>query len=187
MREGIILAGGYSSRANSNKMLLPYLGKPLICHTIDHMAPYVSKIFLVTGYYHKELTEALESYPKVEIVYNENFDQGMFSSVQKGVSKTSEDFYLMPGDCPLVTSKTYEIFKESPPYFALPSFEGKFGHPLFVSKTMKDIILKEPVTSNLKEVRNRYPIMILSTSEPTIVFDVDTIQDYNQLMKEGES
>ena len=47
MAQGIILAGGFSSRTQNNKMRLSIDGKPLIFHTIEAMKPFVNKIYLL--------------------------------------------------------------------------------------------------------------------------------------------
>ncbi len=60
MATGIILAGGESRRANTNKMLLEIYDKPLILHTIENMSPFVEKIIVVTGKYYEELKPHLK-------------------------------------------------------------------------------------------------------------------------------
>ncbi len=55
--EAIILAGGYSSRSNCNKMLLEFEGKPIIMHVIDTFKAVCSRVIVVTGHYHKELSK----------------------------------------------------------------------------------------------------------------------------------
>ena len=52
---GIVLAGGSSTRAKLNKLLLEVDRKPLICHTINTISPFVDKVIVVTGKYHDEL------------------------------------------------------------------------------------------------------------------------------------
>ena len=91
MTECIILAGGISTRMGTNKMLLEYKGHPLIWHTIQSVAPFVSKIIIVTGKYDQEIRDALKD-EKVSFVYNKDYELGMFSSVLAGVKETSEDF-----------------------------------------------------------------------------------------------
>ncbi|MCX5774851.1 MAG: NTP transferase domain-containing protein [Firmicutes bacterium] len=107
MAQGIILAAGHSSRAQTNKMLLMYLGKPLLWHALTGLRPFVSHIYVVSGKHHQAISELVHDMADVTVVYNERYEEGMFSSVLAGVSKVEEDFFILPGDCPLVGPETY--------------------------------------------------------------------------------
>ena len=69
MAQGIILAGGFSTRTKTNKMSLMINHKPLLVHTIDSMRPFVDKIVLVTGHYDQEIRSFIKESPKIKIVY----------------------------------------------------------------------------------------------------------------------
>ena len=49
MADGIILAGGKSTRMKTNKMLLTINEHPIIWHTLKSIEPFVSKVIIVTG------------------------------------------------------------------------------------------------------------------------------------------
>ncbi|MBU1093720.1 MAG: nucleotidyltransferase family protein [Firmicutes bacterium] len=183
MAEGIILAAGYSSRAKTNKMLLTFKNKSLICHAIDGMMPYVSHIFVITGHYHQEIEEAMKGLNDVTCIENKDYHQGMFSSIQKGVFSVSDDFFVLPGDCPFVHSSTYEYLLQGEKEMRVPSYLGRNGHPLFIQKHLIKPILEEPVSSNLKVFRNRHDLEIIETNDPNVLTDIDTIEDYMKLDK----
>ncbi|MDO9628270.1 MAG: nucleotidyltransferase family protein [Acholeplasmataceae bacterium] len=188
MTQGLILAGGYSARAKQNKMLLMFDKKPLILHAIDGMIPFVSQIFVVTGHYHDEISELLSGYPRVTCLKNRNYEMGMFSSVLTGVSALSEDFFVLPGDCPFIKSSTYQMLLSGTKIIRVPSFAGKGGHPLFMKKELLNDLKKEAVSSNLKAFRNRYDIEFIEVMDDYILTDIDTIRDFKKLIhkKEGE-
>lgn len=53
---------------------------------------------------------------KVQIVFNEAYDQGMFSSIQKGLGSMDETlsaFYMQPVDIPLIKVKSLERLYEA--------------------------------------------------------------------------
>ncbi|MFH0767894.1 MAG: nucleotidyltransferase family protein, partial [Bacillota bacterium] len=183
MAEGIILAAGYSSRAQTNKMLLMIKNKSLICHAIDGMMPFVSHIFVVTGHYHEEIELALKGIERVTCIENKNYHQGMFSSIQTGVSAISDDFFVLPGDCPFVHPTTYELLIGGNKEMRVPSYLGRKGHPLFIQKHLIQDLLNESVASNLKVFRNRFELQIVSTDDPNVLTDIDTIEDYLKLEK----
>ncbi len=183
MAVGIILAAGYSSRAKTNKMLLMYKNKSLICHAIHGMTPFVSHIFVVTGHYHLEIEEAMKPLDQVTCIENMDYHRGMFSSIQAGVFSVNDDFFVLPGDCPFVHSSTYELLLNGEKEMRVPSYLGRKGHPLFIQKHLIKPILDEPVSSNLKDFRNRHDLEIMETQDPNILTDIDTIEDYMKLEK----
>ncbi|MDD3207234.1 MAG: NTP transferase domain-containing protein [Bacilli bacterium] len=181
MTQGIILAAGYSSRAETNKMLLTHKGRFLIAHAVEGMLPFVDEVIVVTGHYHEEVKEALKSYSKVTIVYNSDYSKGMFSSVQAGVRKTKGDFFILPGDCPFVSGDTYQKLLLGSKEMRVPVYQNRTGHPLFIKHSIKDELLNEPVTSNLKLFRNRHDYEIIKTEDSQILMDIDTPRDYQKL------
>lgn len=183
MAEGIILAAGYSNRAKTNKMLLMYKNKSLICHAIDGMMPFVSHIFVVTGHYKQEIEEAMKDLANVTCVENKDYHHGMFSSIQAGVRSLSEDFFVLPGDCPFIHGYTYELLLSGKKEMRVPSYLGRKGHPLFIEKHLIEPILNEPISSNLKDFRNRHDLQVMETEDPNILTDIDTIEDYIKLEK----
>ena len=180
---GIILAGGYSSRAQLNKLLLDFHGEPLICRTIHSMRPFAKRIVVVTGRFDKELREALED-QNTDLVYNKNYDLGMFSSVLTGVNEShDEDILLIPGDIPNVSKKTFESILSSTGSIRIPTYLGQTGHPLFIEKRLVPLLKKEPVNSNLHLFveKHKNEITHVEVNDPFINFDVDTMDDYQKL------
>ncbi len=185
MAQGIILAGGYSSRIGQNKMSLIYQGMPLIHHAIQTMSPFVTEIFVITGHYHDELMQLLSGIKNIHLIYNENYPYGMFSSVKKGAMHVYEDFFILPGDYPIVKPSTYEALLNTSSPIAVPVYQGKRGHPIFLRKALIKPLIEEPLDSNLKIFRNRYEIQDISVDDEGILIDIDTINDHEQLIKRG--
>ncbi|MFA7075271.1 MAG: nucleotidyltransferase family protein [Candidatus Izemoplasmatales bacterium] len=180
MFEGIILAGGYSSRFEQNKMCVWFNGKPLILHTIETMLKVCKKVYVVTGYYHKEISGVLAGIDNVEIVYNKSFDEGMFSSVKAGVRHVKHDFFIIPGDYPLVEESTYKIIISGHKTLRVPSYNHRLGHPLFMKYELKEDLIFSYAKS-LKEFRNLYDYEIVEVDDKYIHVDIDTIQDFNKI------
>ena len=181
MTTGIILAGGYSSRAHINKLLLKVDSKPLISYTIDSIRNQVDKIVVVTGHYDSELRLYLADF---EVVYNKDYDLGMFSSVLTGVSKAEGDVLILPGDMANISPKTVETILANKGIITIPTYNGKHGHPLFLNKEMANLLLKEDKTSNLKEfiAKHNDKVNLIEVDDPFIKFDVDTIEDFEQFL-----
>ena len=182
MVDGIVLAGGFSSRAKTNKMILLYKDKELVLHTIETMHSVCDKIIVVTGHYHNDLVSLLSNLKYVEIVYNETYELGMFSSIKKGVSKTNNDFFIIPGDAPKVLPITYSGIMSSNKDIVVPSYNRRLGHPIFFRRKYKNEILNTNHT-NLKDFRNAHDFYILETQDSGILIDVDDLNDYKKLIR----
>lgn len=178
MIDGIILAGGYSSRIKKNKMVLLYNDLPIICNVIEAMKDYCEKIIIVTGHYHDEIVNVVSKYDQVIVKRNINYDLGMFSSVITGVNEVNNDFFLTPGDYPLITKATFRQLIDATGKIRVPIFNNRKGHPIFISKDLIKQLLNEPVDSNLKVFRDRYTVNYIKTLDKGVIMDVDTIEDY---------
>ena len=181
---GIVLAGGSSTRAKLNKLLLEVDRKPLICHTINTISPFVDKVIVVTGKYHDELIKIVNN---CEIVFNSHYELGMFSSVLVGVQKAKgNDVLLIPGDITNVSPSTIQALLKGTKPIRIPSFNGKTGHPVYISKKYVDLLLNEPVDYKLCDfiAKHDNDVEIIDVNDSYINFDIDTIEDYNKLRKE---
>jgi len=185
MAEGIILAGGKASRIGENKLLLPYKGKPIIMHVIDAMRQHTTKIFIISGKYHQSLQQTLSGEQDVSVIYNEDYEKGMFTSVLKGIANASEDCYIMPGDMPKIQVKTFEILRtlQSDSQIYVPSYNYKRGHPIFIKQSLFPALLKEDQSSNLKRFRNNQGFITVPVDDEGVLIDIDTHKDYSMLSK----
>ena len=88
---GLILSAGLSGRMKMFKPLANYKGKTFIHNIILKLNPVCEKIFIVTGFNSEKLKYEItktfsnekELLSKINFVYNENYKQGMFTSLQK--------------------------------------------------------------------------------------------------------
>ena len=177
MAEAIILAGGKSTRMGTNKMLLMYNGHPLLWHTIQSVAPFVSRVIVVTGKYDQEIREALKDVD-VTFVCNKDYELGMFSSVLIGVKETKEDFMIIPGDCPFIQKETFDAILSSKEDIRYPSYHGEEGHPLYISKKYKEELLNYGLDNNLKMFRDSKKCEIINVEDKNIVMNLNDINDF---------
>ena len=181
MLTGIILAGGCSKRAQTNKLLLLVDSKPLISYTIDSIWNHVDRIIVVTGHYDKELRPYLND---VTIAYNKDYELGMFSSVLTGIRFCDEEVIILPGDMAHISQQTFEALLNNKRVITIPTFKGETGHPLFLNKEMVNLLKKEDVKSNLREFVNKHidQVNYVEVNDPFIKFDIDTIEDYTNFL-----
>ena len=185
MMTALILAGGCSSRAKTNKLLLKVNNKPLILNTISSLSSLVDELVVVTGKFDKELRPYLSNF---KVVYNKDYELGMFSSVKAGIKDIDSDLLILPGDISNVSSKTISAIIANKGLITIPTYNGKSGHPLFLNKEMVNKLKQEDLNSNLRAFINSNIdyVNYVEVDDPFINFDVDTIEDYNRLVKQGK-
>jgi len=183
--ECVILAAGLSSRMGKNKMLLEIAGKTVIERCINAFYESCSKIIVVTGKYHEDIKQYLMPYTKVNLVYNEDYRQGMFSSVKAGIKHVeAERFFITPGDYPLLKTDTIRHMLKTTGNYVVPVYQGEQGHPVLLDKRFIPVILASTLNS-LRDCLESFSSekQKLSVDDNGIMTDIDTMQEYNTISK----
>jgi molybdenum cofactor cytidylyltransferase len=186
--EAIVLAAGYSSRANAFKMTLPLGQMTVLERTISKFEGVCSRVIVVAGFKAELIQEEIAKIChknafsfQIKFVYNENFNQGMFTSIQKGCNEvTTPTFFITPGDSPLVKKGTVQLLAEHKGDVVIPSFNYKGGHPIKLTSEVKQEILRTNPESNLRVVLNGYEKEYINVDDPGVIMDVDTQEDYQK-------
>ncbi|EEP56165.1 nucleotidyltransferase family protein [Clostridium butyricum] len=190
--DAVILAGGYSTRADGFKMEFDIEGKTILQRCIEGFYDSCRKIIVVTGFKYEKIEKLVKDYEKVVTVYNDNYPKGMFTSIKKGISQVeSEKFFLTPGDYPLINKKIIDDIltksikeKNKNKEVIIPSFYGKGGHPILAdSSIVQDILIKSD-DYNLREFLKNRKVAYEIIEDKSIILDVDTAQDYNEALSE---
>lgn len=184
--DSVVLAAGYSSRAGSDKMAMNISGRTVLERVLDTLTGICGKIVVVGGHHIKSTKKILEKYPDVLLVENKNYDLGMFSSVKRGVRKMTNDFFLIPGDYPLVTKETYKKLMNSKKNMAVPVCNNRRGHPILIRKCLIESLKNEPIESNLKVFRDRQEVDYIEVNDEGVLMDVDTPKDLAEILKKAE-
>ncbi|WP_347942062.1 nucleotidyltransferase family protein [Peribacillus simplex] len=186
--EAIVLAAGYSSRANAFKMTLPMGQMSVLEQTISKFEGLCSRVIVVAGFQAEIIQEKIvkiiseNAYSfQIKFVYNENFNQGMFHSIQKGCNEVNAPtFFITPGDCPLVKKETVQLLAKHKGNVVIPSFDYKGGHPIKLSSEVKQKILETNPESNLRVVLGGYEKQYMNVDDAGVLMDVDTPEDYQK-------
>ncbi len=188
----IIIAAGYSSRMNHFKPLLKFENSTVIerlIHTYESAG--IQDIYIVVGYKSEDIMEKLKGF-EVNIVYNDAYGEGMFTSVQKGIlalDKSIDAFFMQPVDIPLIKAKTLVLLKNS--YInsdkgvIYPTFTGKKGHPPLIDCKYNAAILNSNGDGGLKRILEEYTKDSLDVPvfDEAILMDMDRREDYEKLLK----
>lgn len=181
--EGIVLAGGLSTRVGANKLILDIGGKTVIERCIYGMYDICSKIIVVGGNRIEEIENILNKYPKVELIYNSNYLDGMFSSVKKGLMNIKEEkFFLIPGDYPVINKETYKQMLKLDGDIVIPMHKGKKGHPLLMKSYLIEELIKSKQCNTLRDFVNIKGFKSINVEEPGVLMDIDTMEDYQKIL-----
>ena len=97
----VIPAAGRSERMGRWKPVLPFSGSTIVQTVVASALRAGARVILVTGYRAEELVPLFGADPRVELVHNPRWSDGMFSSVQAGVARVrSRRFFVTLGDKP---------------------------------------------------------------------------------------
>ena len=184
----IVLAAGSSTRMKQQKLLLPWQGKTMIEAVIHKILPQLdSNIVVVTGANRYEITEQIRKLP-VKICINEDYLDGMLSSVIAGFRALPDDAIaslVFLGDQPQIPVEVIKkIIKDgvkSQKGIVIPVFRGRRGHPVFISIRYKSNIEQLDPSRGLKQLMDDYPddIEEIECDRPEILRDIDTPEDYS--------
>ena len=183
----VILAAGESKRMGSPKMLLPFNGSTMIeCVIANVTKSDVDEIIVVLGA-EKEALIPLMGKWHIEYCYNENYKEGMLSSVQcgfKNLPSGCKASLVFQGDQPLITSNTINTvinaYLSSEKGIVIPVYKNKRGHPLLIDMKYRNDIDKLSPDKGLRSLTYKFPADVLEvdTDESGILRDFDTYDQY---------
>lgn len=215
---GILLGAGISKRFGSDKLLslLPtgetLFERALRVHLQSQISPLIVVVSPDLGEIIRENTEILSfsgivikkridtwytfscRWGEGRLVINENFQEGMSTSIQKGIGclKAEEKaggLLISLSDLPLLSPETVnffiEKFLEQRAGMLLPVFNGITGHPVIVDiNRFKDDISNIKGDAGLRILIEQYPRVVkkIPWSDDSVTWDIDTPQDLKRLL-----
>lgn len=192
----IVLAAGMSTRMGTQKLLLPFDGKTIIEKVVENILKSgIENIFVVLGANSAELEDALEFWP-VQTVVNENFREGMHTSVTTGVKVLPDNakaVLVFPGDQPLIPEdairKVVGTWRQSGKLIVIPLFEGKRGHPPLYDLRLRNELLNIDPAVGLRSVAQNFQEEVeeVETGSSGILKDIDTPEEYQRELKYSQT
>jgi molybdenum cofactor cytidylyltransferase len=195
MISGILLAAGESSRMQGAfKPLLKWGKRTVIGECVHQMRnSQLAEIFVVLGHREMEIRQTLAG-SGVQYAINEDYRRGMLSSIKTGLALLSpnEDAALIAlVDQPMITKEIINTliddFAASGKGVALPTYEGKRGHPVIIAAKYFDDIMRldEDSPEGLRQYIDgrRGDTLEVPVSTPAVIEDIDLPEDYERLSK----
>lgn len=187
---GVLLSAGKSERMGEMKALLPLQDRLVIEKLIsEYLSSNIDELIVVVGYNGEKLESIINSLftsEKLRIVYNRDYELGMFTSVVKGVEEAKYSNVLLGlVDQPLITKNIINriLDKFDFEHIVIPSYNKKGGHPVVFPGFVKSEILTKS-SNTLKEVLDKFKDKtIYLESGIEVVLDMDTKEDYEKILE----
>jgi molybdenum cofactor cytidylyltransferase len=191
---GLIIAAGFSGRINSFKPILKIKNKPLIQLITEKLAKVCDKIIIVTGYNYKAVEKVVKKNETIKFVFNENYIQGMFTSLKKGITEAKDSnwiFYHFVDQPTLPEKFYYDFIKQIDDDFnwIQPTYDNCKGHPILLHSSIYQYILKADNSSSLKRISQNQKVKkkYWNCAYPQVLEDIDTNEDLENLIsREGK-
>jgi len=174
---------------------MPFGGSTIIECVISALAGAgAAPIVVVTGPGSEEVAAALEDHD-VQVAINPDPGAGMASSVKVGVAALAEDaqrFIIALGDQPRIRADAIQHLldeqQSSGRGIAIPTHQGKRGHPVAFDGRYRAEILALEEDQTLRHVVHAHPddIVEVEFSSDAFVRDIDTGEQYEDELRRSE-
>jgi molybdenum cofactor cytidylyltransferase len=190
----IILAAGSSSRLGIPKQLLPCRETNLLCHSVNiALKSDCRPVIVVLGAYFEQIYPEIVPLP-VYIVKNENWEQGMGTSIQKGIQAliqiepNIEAVIITLCDQPFlslaVISQLLEAYRTMHQPIIASEYADTVGVPALFERLVFPDLMNLKGREGAKQVIKKYEQSVFRISFPGGEIDLDTPQDYEKWRSE---
>jgi len=178
----VVPAGGRSARMSRWKPLLPFGGTTIIQTVVQVALSICTRVIVVTGYRGAELSAVLGGDPRVTLAENLDWETGMFSSLQCGVTYVdTERFFITLGDKPFIRPDVYtSLLRAGPADAVFPVFRGERGHPVLLGSAVREAMLAADANTNsMPTLLSRFVVKEVEWHDDSVIRDIDTPQQYS--------
>ena len=141
----IVLAAGASRRLGSPKQLVDIEGRPLLEHVVGMVSAWpVDTVIVVLGSGSEDLLDAID-FGEAIVVINDDWDEGMASSIRVGLDLLSreaswERAFVVLGDQPYipeeVPGRLLEEAEDAHQPTVVPVYRYEQGHPVLFDRSL---------------------------------------------------
>lgn len=189
MINALILAAGTSSRyGESNKLLEPINGSPMIVQTIRrYEASNCDKIYVVVGHEASRLKQLLRD-ESVRLIENPDYERGQSTSLRAGLTTMDRrgvnGIIIGLGDMPFVTVHTINLlisrFTMESGEIVAPEYDGQRGNPvLFDRQHLDDLKSVSGDRGGKKILKESDDLIRVAVDDPGVLRDIDRPSDFD--------
>lgn len=186
---GLILAAGESRRMGSPKALLELQGETFLDRLIGLFSRRCWPVIAVLGAQREIVRAGLRRASEAVLVENPDFHLGQLTSMQCGLRAVPADaggvlFTLVdhPAVAPATIAALLDSSAQGP--LRIPRWDGRRGHPIWISKRLVPEFLALPAGSSARDVVTQHAseIAYIDVDDPGILADVDDPAAYASLL-----
>jgi len=190
----VILAAGTSTRMGSVKQLLRLDDRPLLQHVLDNVrASAVQEIVLVLGAAGEAIQREIDTLG-LRVVINENYLQGMGTSLKAGlcaVDELSQAAIIVLADQPFVQPATLDQLiaehQRSKAQVVIPTYRGFRGNPVLLDRSVFPEVMALTGDIGCRAIFGDHleGIVKLPVDDVGILLDIDRKADLEALRDAG--
>lgn len=192
----VVLAAGTSSRMGEAKQLLRVGERTLLQQVIENVrGAGVDEIVLVLGHRAETIQESVRS-ENVKIVVNQDYREGMGTSLRTGVAALSPEAdaaFIVLADQPFVRPETLqriaEEYRKSDAQIVIPMYKGFRGNPVLLNRSVfpEVMALKGDIGCRAIFGSHADGIVKVAVGDIGILLDVDNREDFERLRSFGSA
>lgn len=187
----VILAAGSSSRLGKPKQLVIFHDKPLLQKMIDESESleFTSKVIVLGA--NSEIIKKTLNPGTFTLIVNENWPEGIASSIRKGIeyslelSPAIEHLLFLLSDQPFVSAELLEQLLETPlsekSEITASFYDNDVGVPAIFPKQMLPLLMELSGDQGAKKIMKQFPDKVTPVHFEMGHFDVDTPEDQAEL------
>lgn len=187
----ILLAAGASSRLGQPKQLLPYKNKTLLRYSLDEaLASNAQPVLVVLGANADALQKEVSGY-SIQLVTNEDWQEGMASSIRSGIKRFAEINSLAEGvilavcDQPFITAALLNTLitghQKTGKGIVACRYDNTFGPPVFFHHSFFSELLQLKGDVGAKKIVQMHSDDVEAVDFPNGIVDIDTYEDYEEV------
>lgn len=197
---GVVLAAGESRRMGGGKQLLPVEGGTLLGRVLEAcLDSGLDEVVLVLGHRSDRVRAALGhllGHPKLRIVVNPRYREGMSTSLAAGLRAVEERFdriMVILGDMPHVTAETVDRLRRAVSASGRPlgalTFRGRRSHPVVIGRAHYGAIHGLEGDRGARDLFRDHPeaVCLVEADAAYHPSDIDTRADYERFLEEERS
>jgi molybdenum cofactor cytidylyltransferase len=191
---GVVLAAGMSVRLGRPKQLIDVGGRPMLAHVLGAtLLSALDAVVVVLGHEADKIRVALAevlSHPRLRILLNPRYREGMSSSLRAGLLPLLDDFpsvMFLLGDQPFLHARTIDLLLErfwsSDKDICVPVCEGRRGNPVVFSRRFYGEILELTGDTGARDIIRTNPARVLEVEiqDSRCFLDMDDEEDAGML------
>jgi len=188
----VILAAGSSTRMGTAKQLLLIDDRPLLQHVLDNVRQSaVGEVVLVLGHAAETIKAQLEL-QNVQVLVNDQFHQGMGSSLRTGlaaVDSQTEAALIILADQPFVRPATLDTLMaehaRARPQIVIPTYRGFRGNPVLLDHSIFPEVMTLSGDVGCRAIFGDHleGIVKVPVKDVGVLLDIDRQSDYQKLQR----